>query len=80
MHADLDVTLAELGDCLIEVLDAVHEDWLVAGEMAREQEWGRVWSQAGHRHPGAEGLNREYEFRSQSIGEVLQVGGDVSTR
>ena len=40
MHADLDVTLAELGDCLIEVLDAVHEDWLVAGEMAREQEWG----------------------------------------
>jgi len=42
LHAGLDVTVAQLCHCPIEVLDAVDEDWLVALEMPREQERGRI--------------------------------------
>ena len=80
IHADLDVTVAELCDCPIEILDPVHEDWLVALEMAREQKRGRIRGQSHHRHPCPERLDREYRFRPQPMGEVFQVAGDVPAR
>lgn len=65
IHADLDLAAAELRDCPIETLDAVDEDWLIAREMPGEQERGRIRGQPHHRHPCAEGLNREYDLRGQ---------------
>ena len=77
IHADLDLAAAELRDCPIETLDAVDEDWLIAREMPGEQERGRIRGQPHHRHPCAEGLNREYDLRGQTAGEVLHAGGDI---
>ena len=76
----VDVAVAQLRDGPIEVLDAVDEDWLVAVEMPREQERRRIRGQPHHRHACSEGLDREYELRTQPPGEVLQVGGDVPAR
>ena len=52
-------------------------DWLIAREMPGEQERGRIRGQPHHRHPCAEGLNREYDLRGQTAGEVLHAGGDI---
>ena len=77
LDAELDLAVAELRDCLIEILDAVEQDRLVALEMPGEQERGRIPGQPHHRHACPEGLDGERELRAQPTGEVVHVGGDV---
>jgi len=80
LHDEFDLTVAELSDRPIEIVDTVDEDWLVALEMLREQKRRRIRGQPHHRHTCAEGHDGEYNFRGQPTGEVLQVGGDVPAR
>ena len=69
-HAGRQVAVVELGDGPIETLDAANEDWLVALEMAGEQELGRIRGQAHNRHACADGLDGEYDLAAQPFGEV----------
>lgn len=80
LDAEVDPPVPELCDGLVEILDAVDEDRLVALEMPGEQERGRSRGQPHHRHAGAERLDGEYELRAQPTGEVLHIGGDVPAR
>jgi hypothetical protein len=74
------MSVAELRDGLVEILDAVDEDRLVALEMAREQEGRRIRGQPDHRHACAEGLDGEHDLRAQPAGEVRHIGCYVPAR
>ena len=63
-----------------QIIDAVHEHRLIAGEVAGEQHRGRVAMQAHHGHAGAERLDREFQLTAKPVGEVNHVGRDVPAR
>src|SRR5436305_11583102 len=54
---DLDAARLELGELATEGRDAVHEHRLLALEMAREQQGGRLGAEAHHRHARPERLD-----------------------
>jgi hypothetical protein len=58
-QTDPDVTLSELYNGLLEILDAIDEDRLLSLEMSSQQNGRRVGVQAHHRHRRPERLGRK---------------------
>src|SRR5439155_3337822 len=76
----LPASLLELPHGVGKVVDPIDEDRLLALEMTRQQDAGRVVRQFDHRHPRAHPLDGEDEASAEDRGEVAHIAGDVAAR
>ena len=79
-ESDFYLTVAELCDRALEIDDAVDQDRLISLEMLGEQRTWRMRVQLHHRHTCPERLDREDHFRAQLMGEVRDVGCNITAR
>lgn len=74
----LDPTSLQLGHTLVELRDAVDEYGLITVKVPGQQERRRIWAQAQHRDPSSKRLDGEDQFAPQTVGEALDVCGDLA--